>query len=119
VDVGLEPGPEGGGNRVAPEQLGGPEGAPQLGEGPPQDAQRVVGLAEQQLRQVAAAGRTLGQQQIGQQRPGLATARGRRRHPVALDGRWPQQADLHHDNRLSSAIILAHPATGHNQPDPC
>ena len=97
---------------------GSPERPAQLGQGPAQRAQRVVGVAEEQLGQVAAARRPLGQQQVAQQRPRLAPARRRGRRPVALDGRRTEQPDPHHDNRLSLAIILAHPATGDNTPDP-
>jgi hypothetical protein len=57
VEVDVQAGTEGGGDRVAAEQPGRAEGPPQLGQRPPQRAQRVVGVGEQQLGQVTAAGR--------------------------------------------------------------
>jgi hypothetical protein len=57
--------------------------------------------AVQQLGQVPAAGRALGQQQVGQQRPRLAAPRRRGRLAVALDGRWTQQSDGQRHEPLS------------------
>ena len=109
MDVGRDAVPEGGRHRVAAEQLRRAELAPQLGQGPPQGPERVVRLVEQQLGQVPAAGRPLGQQQVGQQGPRLATARRRRRHAVPLDGRRAEQADPHHGNPLLGDMV-AHSA---------
>src|SRR5829696_1503483 len=78
---------------VAAEQPGLAEGPAQLGQGPAQGPERVVGVPEQQLGQLPAPGGPVGQQQVGQQRPGLAAPRRGGRPAVALDGRRPEQAD--------------------------
>jgi len=52
---------------------------PDLGQAPAQRPQRVVGLGEEQLGEPATAVGVLGEQEVGQQRPALATAQ-----PVGL-----------------------------------
>ena len=63
------------GQRVTAQGLGVGEHSAELGERPAHRAQRVVGLGEEQLGQVAAGRRPIGQQEIGQHGPGLAAAR--------------------------------------------
>ena len=58
---------------------GRPSDAAQLGQGPAQRAERVVGVGEEQLGEVPAARRPLGEQQVGEQRPRLAAPRRRAR----------------------------------------
>ena len=74
-------------------QLGGPAQRPaQLGEGPPQRTERVVGPVEEHRRDPLAGDRPVAQRQQGEQRPALLAAHG---HPVAIrrDLRAAQQAD--------------------------
>ena len=80
-------------DRVAGDRRRVAERAPQLGQVPAQRAERIVSVGEQQLRQTAPADRPLGQQQVGEQRPGLAPARGGSRLTVAKNGGLTQQSD--------------------------
>jgi hypothetical protein len=98
-----------GGHRVAGDLHRAGQGAAQLGQCPAQRPQRVVGVGEQQLGEVLAAGWALGQQQVAEQRPRLAATRQPDRPAVPLDGGRSEQPDRGHAISLPSAIIRAGP----------
>jgi len=50
------------------------QGTPQLREAPAQRAERVVGLVEEQGRELGAGGRPVAEEQVGQHGPALAAA---------------------------------------------
>jgi hypothetical protein len=75
LQVDLHPWPQDGGDRVTGEQRWRAEGPPQLGQGPAQRPERVVGVAEQQLGQLPAPGRPVGQQHAWQLRCDVARSR--------------------------------------------
>ena len=82
------------------------ERAPQLRERPPERAQRVVGVGEDQVRELRAADPPLGQQQVGQDGPGLVAPGRRGERAVALDLRPSQQSDgeRRHRRRISDRL---------------
>ncbi len=79
--------------RVAGEHVGAAERAAQLRERPAQRAERVVGVGEDQLRQLRARDAALGQQRGTRARPRTCGRAVGRRRPVALDLRPSQQSD--------------------------
>ena len=81
------------------------EAAPDLGQAPPQRAQRVVRLAEQQPRQLAPGRGCLAQQQVREQRPALPAAQAVRRPVRPLDARSAEEPDAqrHQPLPISSA----------------
>lgn len=72
----------------------GPQPAAHLGQVPAQRAERVLGLVEEQLGQPAARRRSLGEQQVGQQRPALLAAEAVRRLAVPHEGGAAEEADV-------------------------
>ncbi len=78
-------------DRIADEQLRPAEGAPELREVPAQRAARIVGVREQQIHESTPADRTIGEQDVRQDGPGLRAARGPGGSSVDLDSRRTQQ----------------------------
>ena len=84
------------------------QGAADLGQAPAQRPQGVVRLGEEELRETPPAGGPFGEDQVGQQRPALATAQ-----PVGLladplHPRSAEQADDQHRGR-GTLSVAGHP----------
>ena len=96
-------------HRVAVDVAVGAQRAADLGEAPPQRAQRVVGVGEQQRRELAPGRRPFAQQQVRQQRPALATAE---LVPLAprLDPGATEQVNGEHRRQVMGARSLVAPA---------
>ena len=82
------------------------ERSAEIGERPPQRAERILGTREEQGRDAAAGLRSLREQQVGEQRPGLAPPRRRQAQAVALDTRRTEHPDDRDMRHLRHAPIL-------------
>ena len=67
--------------------------ASDLGEAPAQSAERVVGFGEEQPSETGAAGWTLGEHQVGEQRPAFAAAKPVRLVAGRLDAWSTEEVD--------------------------
>jgi hypothetical protein len=84
------------------------ERSPDLREAPPQGSEGVVGLGEEERRELAACGRTFAQQQERQQRPALAAAVAVAGSAVDLDAGPAEELHRQRGRREPRCFRLAH-----------